>query len=145
MNATWIIRRYQDASNFYALLLYGTGSTTAHICKVMGGTPSDLTSALVLTAANDVWKFELIGSTLKGYQNSTERLSVTDSEITDAGLVGLGWGALRNGGDDINTAWDCTTFVLSDLTTSSLDPLSWAVPPCRSTADVGCALAGRRR
>lgn len=101
-----IIARYADTSNYYALLLTTTATNTVKLIKVSGGTRTELASADVTIALSDVWQFELKSSTLKGYQNSTERVCAVDGTITAAGVIGIGAGNIGpTTTDDITTAW----------------------------------------
>src|SRR5687767_8911342 len=79
-------------SNYYSAGVQASGANNFKIWKTIAGSASSLTAASLTLAVSDVIKFELRGSTLKLYQNGTERLSVVNSELTATGSVGLGWG-----------------------------------------------------
>lgn len=68
-----------DGGNFYELKRRVGGSSTSLGTYSPGADPS-----------GDSVKLEMIGSAIKVYINGTERISATDSQITDAGEVGLG-------------------------------------------------------
>ena len=75
-----------------------------YLYKIVNGTYTSLGS-YAFTAANNVTytlKLEMRGTTIKGYLDGTERISVTDSSITAAGKAGIyaynAWNFIPNNG-----------------------------------------------
>jgi hypothetical protein len=80
-----------DASNTYyeAFLTINNGSHSLGIGKVVSGSFTSLSTTSVTSSSGDVLKFEDDGTALKAYQNDTQRISITDSSITEGNFSGL--------------------------------------------------------
>lgn len=108
--------RYQDASNLYCVRLHAAASGYRLHKKV-----SDSWSALgtAVTIANgSVVKVQIIGSTLKLFDDGVEVDSVTDSDITAAGksFVAMGGGTFGTAStDDVHSSLTVDTFSVTDL------------------------------
>lgn len=110
----FLLARWQDSSNFYALCLYQSARTgdDFFIYKVVAGTVTLIgtcTAPFDETATNTI-KFELRGTALKGYKDGSLLVSATDSSITAAGACGIGYGNIVSALDDVGTAWRITSF-----------------------------------
>ena len=111
----WIGVRIADASNGYWLRWNNTtpADTTA-IYEVAGGSWSVLATCSCTVTAGSVMKFEVVGSTLKGYDDGVEVVTATDSTLTAAGEAGIGAGDLTNNGtDDTPSGISITSFVVT--------------------------------
>ena len=107
-DATVLVFRYQDASNFYALWITSNSTEKMKLYKVVSGTPT-----LLGTSANRPGKYfvsfkiEARGNSLKMYEDPDQKgewdlvIDVTDSAISAAGKVGYGLGNVIIPGDDI--------------------------------------------
>jgi hypothetical protein len=86
-----IAARIQDASNYYYMNYSGTSGGQFAIIKIVAGVLTSLgTYASVLppdTVAS--MEFRLSGTSLKGFVDGVERISVTDSAISAAGRAGV--------------------------------------------------------
>ena len=70
----YIIGRYQDTSNFYAIrLLPTTESNYAELLKVVSGSYTSLDTAEPGLAADDVWKLEMVGTAIKCHPSRHRR------------------------------------------------------------------------
>ncbi|WP_173219801.1 glycoside hydrolase family 2 TIM barrel-domain containing protein [Paenibacillus alba] len=87
--ATGVIGRYMDNNNYYHLRL-NKGEGKLQLLKKVNGTFTEL-GYLPLTISLDTvynLKLSMMGSTIKGYLNGVERLSVQDTSIA-AGKIGI--------------------------------------------------------
>ena len=100
-----VMLRYKDTSNYYVFIVYGNNSSTftMRIGKVVGGTRTSLVTQTFTAATNDVIRAEVVGDMLKMYQNGTEILSVTDTDITGTGNAGIAYGTTIISADDTHT------------------------------------------
>lgn len=89
-----IIGRFQDASNFYQLEVNEAGDELG-MWKNVGGSWIQIGSYGTTVNANTWYllKLEMTGSTIKGYLNDVERISVTDTTFSSGKI------ALRSGND----------------------------------------------
>lgn len=115
---TYMLLRVQDQENMYALRLGGAGAGEAQLYKKVAGTWSTIGTAFDAPAAGSVVEFEIIGSTLKVHDDSTQIASETDTAISAAGTAGFaaGGGAeLVTSTDDSHSVnvWDA--FLVEDL------------------------------
>jgi hypothetical protein len=87
-NASGIIGRYVDDNNYYLFRLITTGS--AQLYKKSGGTFTLLQEVPLTVNTNTTYTLKLVmsGSTLTGYVNGTQLVSVTDSTFT-SGKIGF--------------------------------------------------------
>lgn len=85
-----LMLRYQDVDNFYFAVI-NTVSQALRIFKRVGGANTQLGNfnGGYNTNTDYTLKFQATGTTLKAFVNGVERLSLTDSDITAAGKVGL--------------------------------------------------------
>lgn len=116
-----IMARMENASppTYYYALLLTHNAGRVDIVKLSGGSRTSLANAAITIAANDVWKFELRGSTLTGYQNGVSRVTTSDSTITTADKVGIGFGAVGpTTTDDVANTWNVDDFTLIDAGTT---------------------------
>jgi hypothetical protein len=95
-NDAGLVLRLADQNNFYLLTISDDSGTnpTANfrIFKRVAGTFTQLGSSVNLAwtrGTSKVIKFSIAGSTIKAFMDSVEQLSVTDSAITAAGLIGM--------------------------------------------------------
>lgn len=112
-----LIIRYVDASNYYYARI-NTFGNTLKIIKRIAGSETELGNYNGgYTGGNSyTLKFSGTGTTLKAYVNGTERISVTDSDLTSAGKPGL-WS------DYGNSTWN--NFVISgDMTKTAIPAIS---------------------
>lgn len=113
--------RYQDASNFYYCLIYGANSTASptHIGKKVSGTASSLANTTDTLVANDIFRCEVVGSTLTLYKNGSSILSTTDTTISGAGNGGVGMGNVQTSTDDYHTQWKLDDFHVYEISSPS--------------------------
>jgi hypothetical protein len=110
----FMVARWADASNYYSAGVRSGAATDMVIAKKVAGVVTELASGSFTPAVNDVIKFELRGSTLKLYQNATERLSVTDSAIASTGAAGIGFGNAWVSTEDVNVLNRLDDFTVVD-------------------------------
>jgi hypothetical protein len=112
-----LIARFQDYKNYYLLQAYAPAAVIdLRICKMVGGTLTELVTVAQSLVAADRIKFKLIGTSLKGYVNNIEVLSVTDSDITAAGPCGLGQGRPTTANaDGADPAWRVNSFRVGEF------------------------------
>lgn len=83
---TGVAGRYQDMNNYYLVEASTTGDSFDMYKKVSGSYTKIGAYAVTLNEATDYTvKLGMVGTTIKGYLNGVERISVTDSSITAAG------------------------------------------------------------
>jgi hypothetical protein len=75
-----------NKSAFYLLRSNGTDWT---LFRNIGGSFTSLGSYTANLAVGDVARIECIGTTIKGYVNGIERISVTDTQITTGNYAGV--------------------------------------------------------
>ncbi|MCM3626121.1 hypothetical protein M3194_01910 [Paenibacillus glycanilyticus] len=87
--ATGVIGRYQDNNNYYYLRLHA-GDNQLQLYKKASGMFTLLGSVPQAVSLNTAYslKLSMIGSTIKGYLNDVEKISVTDTAVS-AGKIGL--------------------------------------------------------
>lgn len=103
-----VVARYQDANNYYALVIYNdiSGTSNVFITKRVGGTYTDIASDSFSLSSSVDYEFRVDGTSISFYGDTTEILSVTDSSITAAGEVGMFVGSMRGqASDDTRSAW----------------------------------------
>jgi hypothetical protein len=105
-----IFARVQDSNNMYALQWHGgSGSSELELWSktTVGGWSSLDTHTSFTLSVNDVIKLEVDGTAIKGYVNDVEKVSATNSDHSNAGKAGLGWGSIvEAGGDKPTGSWD---------------------------------------
>lgn len=85
-----VMTRFAAAANTGYMYRLMTAGTETRLTSVSAGSPTDLaTGGTVTVALPDTMKCEINGSTLKGYWNGSEILSVTDSGITGNTRTGI--------------------------------------------------------
>lgn len=121
----YVMVRLQDQENMYAVRLEAT-ATESSLYKKVSGTWTALGSLFTKPANGSVCKLEIIGTTLKFYDDGVQIASATDSSLSAAGKAGLGGG----GGAELVTSTDDThasniidTFSVNDLGAGSILPL----------------------
>ena len=107
-DATILVFRYQDASNFYALRITADSDEKMQLFKVVGGTASLLGTSINSPDPSDTtFKIEARGDSIKVFEDPDQsgafnlEIDVTDSTIPGAGKVGLGLGNIVLANDDI--------------------------------------------
>jgi putative esterase len=73
------------------VLWYGNSTSTVSLWRMDSAsswTQLKASGTLKITAATDVWKIQVVGSTITGYQNGTQVVQATDTKIT-AGSPGV--------------------------------------------------------
>ena len=111
-------------SNISQGYLWRNDGTSWNLFSVVGGSFTSIGSFAGAAANGDVAKVQAVGSTIKGYVNGTQRVSVTDTAVTTGTSVGLraeSTSALRF--DDF-TAADVTTTVTGDAALTGTATLS---------------------
>ncbi len=97
----YVTVRFADGDNFY-LLFYGHngGVERLVIGKLLGGSYSTLGTYNVAAANWDsLTRLEAVGTTLKGYEDGAQRISLTDSSLSAAGYGAVGvWQAANASG-----------------------------------------------
>lgn len=85
-----VIGRFVDLDNFYHARI-NTFSQYLRLQKRVGGTDTTLGqyNGGQSTGNTYVVKLSMVGSTIKVFQDGTERISVTDSALTATGLPGI--------------------------------------------------------
>src|SRR3990167_8328049 len=120
-NNIYLFVRVQDQENMYAVRLLDQGGTdTCQLYKKVSGTWSALGDVFTPPANGSVVKLEIIGSTLKFYDDGVEIASATDGDITSAGKAGIGGGGgaeLVASGDDPSNI----SCIIDDLTVNDLE------------------------
>ena len=113
----YIFLRIQDQENMYAVRLV-TGVALCQLYKKVSGTWTAIGSAFEDPATGSVCKLEIIGSTLKFYDDAVEAASVSDTDISAAGKAGIGAG----GGVELVTSTDDshTVNIIDDLSVNDL-------------------------
>ena len=120
--AMYVLLRVQDQDNMYAVRLAG-GTNTCQLYKKVSGTWTPLGSAFNKPAAGSICKLEIIGSSLKYYDDTVETASATDTDITAAGKAGIGAGGgteLVASGDASHTIWHIDAYLVEDLGTGGV-------------------------
>lgn len=86
-----IARKDSSATlTYYSLSLrFDNGVDTIRLFKKVNDSDTTLDSASVTWANGDVLRLTVEGTSLKGYQNETERVSATDATITSGDYCGL--------------------------------------------------------
>jgi hypothetical protein len=110
-----VTARYAAATNVYGLSINNSAVADMAIQKRVGGTPSNVTSS----DTDNVWtgqtiRFQLRGTTLKGFFGATEELSTTDSSHTAAGAFGLHSGDYFLSGGDVDQSWQLDNFLATE-------------------------------
>lgn len=87
-----VICRAADANNYYAFGVnpnaFGGAGTTYRLWKVVAGSPTSLGTGTGTAASGDTFYIEAQGTTIKGFANGVEKVSVTDSDLS-GGNFGL--------------------------------------------------------
>lgn len=112
----WIIVRLADIENMYAVRCYNAAGSF-RLYKKVAGTWTALGSA-VTVATGSVCKLQIIGTTLKLFDDTVEVQSVTVSDLSAAGKAGIGSGGgaeLATSTDDTNSLSEIDDFSVTDL------------------------------
>lgn len=98
----YMVARYQDTQNFYALRWTESGG---QMYDVNGGTWNTVGSSVGSGVFTDDSRigFEVNGTTLKVYVDGSEVVSGTASSISDVGNGGYGMGNLQDNGGDMSS------------------------------------------
>jgi len=80
----------ESNSNYYTFHFRRTDNNN-HVAKVVNGTWSDIVSTAQTVSNNTWYRYDIgaAGSNLKGWFNTTQQLSTTDTSLPGAGSVGL--------------------------------------------------------
>jgi hypothetical protein len=111
-------------SNITSGYLWRNDGTSWNLFSVVGGSFTSIGSYAAAAVAGDIAKVQAVGSTVKGYVNGIQRVSVTDTAVTTGTSVGLrseSTSALRF--DDF-TAADVATGTTGDAAYSGTATLS---------------------
>lgn len=107
-NTIYLFVRIQDVENMYGVKLTDQGGTnTCRLYKKVAGVWTALGSAFSPPADGSVIKLEIIGTSLKFYDDGVEVASATDADISGigrAGIGGAGGAELVSAGDDMVTS-----------------------------------------
>ena len=76
-------------SNISQGYLWRNNGTSWDLFQVVGGSFTVIGTYTAAAAAGDVAKVQAVGSTIKGYVNGTQRVSVTDTGVTTGTSVGI--------------------------------------------------------
>jgi hypothetical protein len=76
-------------SNISQGYLWRNDGTSWNLFSVIGGSFSSIGSYAAAAAPGDVAKIQAVGSTIKGYVNGVERVSVTDTGVATGTSVGI--------------------------------------------------------
>jgi hypothetical protein len=90
----YIVVRYQDSDNFYAIEFI-EGSNVCVLYKVIAGVWTQMGSSFTIVD-DDVLELEAEGSTIRAKVNFETVTSGTDSTHSSEGKAGLGFGDLRD-------------------------------------------------
>lgn len=104
--------------------LWRNDGTSWNLFSVVGGSFTNIGSYTAAAVAGDVAKIQAVGSTIKGFVNGVQRVSVTDTNVATGTSVGIraeSTNALRF--DDFTGA-DVTTGVSGDAALSNTATLS---------------------
>ena len=123
-------------SNITSGYLFRNNGTSWDLFSVIGGSFSVIGTYTAAAVAGDVAKVQAVGSTIKGYVNAVERVSVTDTGVatgTSVGIRGESSGSLRY--DDFAAA-DVTAGATLGIAsaTETAQPLTGAKTAALSTA-----------
>ena len=112
--------RIQDANNMYTLVY---GANIFQLWKRTSGTwtmlaagssyPSGNTSASPYIGDNV--RLRVQGNVISGFINNTEVVSSTDSDHTNAGAAGVGFGYVNDSSDDSGTGVDTDSFLVQTI------------------------------
>jgi hypothetical protein len=92
--------------------------------SVVGGSFTSIGSFAAAAVAGDVMKVQAVGSTIKGFVNGVQRVSVTDTAVATGTSVGLRAESTNSLRFDDFTAADVTSGVTGDATLSGAASLS---------------------
>lgn len=81
-----LARADATGTNFY---LWRSNGSTWNLFLNVGGNFTSLGSYSAALVNGDVARIECVGSTIKGYLNGVERVSVTDTELTTGAYAGV--------------------------------------------------------
>lgn len=98
-------------------------TTDQYITKVVAGTGTNLANAASTFGTTITYKIECNGSTIKGYNDGVEVVSVTDSSITGNTRCGISASLAL-------TCWD--NFECADLAAGSVGPTAFSVSRLRN-------------
>lgn len=97
------VRQADGANTFYTAI---AGDGLIYLTKLVTGTQTNMTNASQTAGNGQVWKAEIDGSTLKGYVDSTEKISHTDTAIPSNLFCGISQFAVADGTIDTWEAAD---------------------------------------
>jgi pectate lyase len=119
-----VLSRIQSYSNYYYLAL--SNNNTLELKKMVSGSPKTLSSKSFSVSTNTWYtlKFEVSGTSLKGYVNGTLQLTANDSDF-NSGKIGAATNYASADFDD---------FVVSTLTISNSTPTPTITPTSTPTA-----------
>ena len=105
---------------FYFMVLWGDGTGTALYYFDTSGVANLLDSDATDIGDGDGIKLEIIGSSIKGFTDTTgsfiERLSATDTNISAAGEAGIAIGDILNDNScDLDGSWDWESLEVTEI------------------------------
>jgi len=112
----FMLVRVQNQENMYAVAIENEPSESS-LYKKVTGTWTPLGVAFSKPANGSVCKLEIIGSTLKFYDDGVEIATATDSDITAAGKAGIAGGG---GAELLVTTDDLRAHVIDTLSVNDL-------------------------
>lgn len=112
--------RIQDANNMYTLVY---GANIFQLWKRTSGTWSLLASGSSYPSGDtssapyigDNVRLRVQGNVISGFINNTEVVSTTDSDHTNAGVAGVGFGYVNDSSDDSGTGVDTDNFLVQTI------------------------------
>jgi hypothetical protein len=104
--------------------LWRNDGTSWNLFSVVGGSFTSIGSYAAAAVAGDVVKVQAVGSTIKGYVNGIQRVSVTDTAVTTGTSVGLRAESTNSLRFDDFTAADVTSGATGDAALSATASLS---------------------
>src|SRR5262245_39276835 len=115
----YLMVRVQDQENMYAVRLETTASESS-LYKKVSGTWTAVGSLFTKPANGSVIKLEIIGTTLKFYDDGAELASATVTDHSAAGKAGIGFG----GGAELVATTDdgSTSNIIDTLSVNDLGP-----------------------
>lgn len=122
--------RIQDANNMYAVRF---NNTDCQLYKLVASTWSTVGTAGAGVADGSVVKLQIIGTTLKFFDDGVEIKSETVSDHSGAGKAGIGMGALMIAGDDMSSQ-EMDSFSVNTLAATAA--VTGTITPSSTEADI---------
>lgn len=129
-------------AGFTSGYLFRNDGTSWVLFSVTGGSFTSIGSYAAAAVASDVVKVQAVGSTIKGFVNGVQRVSVTDTAVTTGTSVGLRAESTSSLKFDDFTAADVTSGVAGDASLSATASLSASGSRATSGSSALSATAG---